>query len=122
MTRITNFGRKRTYVEAGFSKEQEDENVPPILDPPAPVESIIAPAADTVDQPPKKKRKRNKKPKDGANSSAATNEKEGSGWAEGGDDQAEGEAKGAEGGKQKKAVKSKDSKKGDKDSKSKGAL
>lgn len=120
MTRITNFGRKRTYVEAGFSKEPEDEVIHPIIGPPAPMDSTIAPTADAVDQPPKKKRKRNKKPKNGANASVMK-ETEDSRGAAGSDDQAEDGAKSVEGGNQKKTAKSKASMKGGKDSKSKGA-
>jgi hypothetical protein len=60
MTRITNFGRKRTYVEAGF-------NTDPVVgrsvyyEP----EAMATSKKDsvTVDAPPKKKRKRTKKPK-----------------------------------------------------------
>ncbi|KAF7985057.1 hypothetical protein HWV62_8907 [Athelia sp. TMB] len=120
MTRITNFGRKRTYVEAGFTKEPEEEVISPIIEPSAPVDSTIAPAADAIDQPPKKKRKRNKKPKDGANASVME-EEEGSGGATNGDDQAQGQAKGVEGRNPTKTTKSKANKKGGKDGKSKAA-
>lgn len=123
MTRITNFGiKKRTYVEAGFSKEPEPEITTPVLDPSTSVDAITAPAADAVDQPPKKKRKRNKKPKTGVNVSDL---KEKEGDVEGGDDQVEGEGKDAEQAKMKqKKAKSKAGKKSGnlKDSKTKGAF
>lgn len=121
MTRITNYGiKKRTYVEAGFSKEPEAEIATPVLDPPTSVDAIVEPTADALDQPPKKKRKRNKKPKTGDNP-PDLKEKEGNGAVEGGDDRVEAEGQDAEKPKQKK-VKSKPSKKSGKDSKTKGAL
>lgn len=121
MTRITNFGiKKRTYVEAGFSKESDAEITTPVLDPPNSVEAIVAPTADAVDQPPKKKRKRNKKPKT-VDDTSDLKERERNGAAEGGDDQVEGGGKDTEKAKQKK-TKSNASKKGGKDSKTKSAI
>ncbi|KAJ7452342.1 hypothetical protein B0H11DRAFT_286676 [Mycena galericulata] len=49
MTRVTNFGIKRTYVQAGFS----DRDAPAVQEP-------VASEPDSQVQPPKKKRKRTK--------------------------------------------------------------
>jgi zinc finger CCHC domain-containing protein 9 len=66
MTRITDFGRKRTYVEAGFTAQPElDEPVPT----PGASSSIPAPITQQVSEAPsgappaKKKRKRTPKSK-----------------------------------------------------------
>jgi len=59
MTRVTNFGRKRAYLEAGFG-QPEDEKIPLSPDDDDPDPSSQKPAND---EPPKKKRKvRKKKP------------------------------------------------------------
>ncbi|KAJ7172415.1 hypothetical protein C8R46DRAFT_1085876 [Mycena filopes] len=50
MTRVTNFGIKRTYVQAGFDNAAAEEAVP----------EPAAPAEETPAAPPKKKRKRTK--------------------------------------------------------------
>ena len=62
MTRYTNFGRKRTYVEAGFDNDPKPE--------PAPEKTVsavqdAAPSGEGASEPEKKKRKRirGKKPK-----------------------------------------------------------
>jgi zinc finger CCHC domain-containing protein 9 len=62
MTRVTNFGRKRTYVEAGFKGNGDMEAVG-VDDPSVPVEDANAATAKEVatNGPPKKKRKRTKK-------------------------------------------------------------
>jgi zinc finger CCHC domain-containing protein 9 len=61
MTRITNFGRKRTHVEAGFAPEPAAELEQ--SNPPAPTAAALT-EASTVDAPPaKKKRKRTPKSK-----------------------------------------------------------
>jgi zinc finger CCHC domain-containing protein 9 len=60
MTRITNIGRKRSYVEASFSYEGDDL---PQEEPTPTVQEAVA-AED--EKPPKKKRKRGKKPKEAA--------------------------------------------------------
>ena len=65
MTRITNFGRKRTYVQAGFSGADNDatlvqRNVP--LDDPI-SNKLADPESTHAQPPPKKKRKRTPKSK-----------------------------------------------------------
>lgn len=117
MTRITNFGRKRTFVEAGFDKEPEEEIalVPEIPDT---IDAIVTPTADIADQPPKKKRKRTKKPKLGNKPSVPKAAEESNHVGEDGD-QAEGSGKDPVETQPKKA-KAKPNQKG-KDSKSKGA-
>jgi len=59
MTRVTNFGRKRTYLAAGFASEpQESTNVSATA---ASIPQELQNAVDIADQPPpKKKRKRTK--------------------------------------------------------------
>jgi len=62
MTRITNFGRKRTYVEAGFNNdplEGDGVNEPSVGN----MEATSKESNLTADAPPPKKRKRTKKPK-----------------------------------------------------------
>ncbi|KAG0700829.1 hypothetical protein DFH29DRAFT_929889 [Suillus ampliporus] len=66
MTRITNFGRKRTYVEAGFTDD------PPVEEPAEPQASTSTLPSESQphDQAtPKKKRKRTKKPKENSDGS-----------------------------------------------------
>jgi zinc finger CCHC domain-containing protein 9 len=73
MTRITNFGRKRTYVEAGFNTDPVAESS---VNEPSAVENVeVTPKEDsmTVDAPPKKKRKRSKKPKPQADEDGGAN-------------------------------------------------
>jgi zinc finger CCHC domain-containing protein 9 len=60
MTRITNFGIKRTYVEAGLSSNEKSVSEPTEPQEAVPrMEDSIARTGD-VGQPPKKKRKRTK--------------------------------------------------------------
>lgn len=61
MTRVTNFGRKRTYLEAGLSKAPDDVESDPTPDA-AEVEQGEN-ETQAVTQPPKKKSKKNKKKK-----------------------------------------------------------
>jgi zinc finger CCHC domain-containing protein 9 len=56
MTRVTNVGRKRTYIEAGFNSDE------PVAEPSESVSELKNPTGN-VDLPPKKKRKRTKRPK-----------------------------------------------------------
>jgi len=61
MTRITNFGRKRTYLEAGFAKEDKEEAVE------ADLTAFHAEEPKKIDAdaaPMKKARKRQRKSKD----------------------------------------------------------
>jgi hypothetical protein len=61
MTRITDFGRKRTYIEAGFASEPLNSEPTPA---PAAAPSAPGPATeDTAEKPAKKKRKRTPKSK-----------------------------------------------------------
>jgi hypothetical protein len=57
MTRVTNIGRKRSYVEASFKYNEEDSP----KDPPQLTLQLDDPLEE--EKPPKKKRKRGKKPK-----------------------------------------------------------
>lgn len=61
MTRVTNLGRKRSFVEASFNYNEDqlpDEPTPqPALEPGTPT--------GEEEKPPKKKRKRGKRPKSG---------------------------------------------------------
>lgn len=62
MTRITDFGRKRTHVQAGFPDDSApvEESAEPQAS-----TSTLPPESQPQDQvPPKKKRKRTKKPKE----------------------------------------------------------
>jgi zinc finger CCHC domain-containing protein 9 len=62
MTRITDFGRKRTYVDAGFASEPLPDpapSAPPSAPPPAPA----AAPDEAAEKPAKKKRKRTPKSK-----------------------------------------------------------
>jgi hypothetical protein len=61
MTRITNFGRKRTYVEAGFAN---DALVEEPAEPQASTSTLPSESQPRDQAPPKKKRKRTKKPKE----------------------------------------------------------
>jgi zinc finger CCHC domain-containing protein 9 len=74
MTRITNIGRKRTYVEAGFKNALEGAAS---VHKPTVEENMTATSKEdngTTDAPPKKKRKRTKKPKAHAGDSGAPTE------------------------------------------------
>ncbi|KAI9063344.1 hypothetical protein FKP32DRAFT_702991 [Trametes sanguinea] len=84
MTRYTNFGRKRTYLEAGFNNEPQPE--PESAPAPEKIENAVAPSEGTS-EPEKKKRKRirGKKPKPAAEGGEGSN-------AQDGDDEAHGEA------------------------------
>jgi len=57
MTRITNFGRKRTYVQAGFTDDAHVE------EPQASTSTLQSESHSHGQSPPTKKRKRTKKPK-----------------------------------------------------------
>ncbi|KAH7913282.1 hypothetical protein BJ138DRAFT_657062 [Hygrophoropsis aurantiaca] len=76
MTRITNFGRKRTYVEAGFSAEAAaDSELARDVEPSQETTSThrAADPTDSTSDPSKKKRKRTKKPKaDGSKGKEST--------------------------------------------------
>ncbi|KAF9241848.1 hypothetical protein BU15DRAFT_73187 [Melanogaster broomeanus] len=62
MTRITNFGRKRNYVEAGFASEPfSTSNQHPTCEPKS--VNDVSPSTQGDSTPAKKKRKRTKKPK-----------------------------------------------------------
>ncbi|KAH7923147.1 hypothetical protein BV22DRAFT_1015989 [Leucogyrophana mollusca] len=66
MTRITNFGRKRSYVEAGFAGEPTPEEISQNSEPSRETDAAHKEAlnsAEATPAPPKKKRKRSKKPK-----------------------------------------------------------
>ncbi|KAL7282108.1 hypothetical protein ACG7TL_003577 [Trametes sanguinea] len=82
MTRYTNFGRKRTYVEAGFNNDPQPEPEPA----PAPekIENTAA-AAEGTSEPEKKKRKRirGKKPKLAAETLEGQDDRDGTGEAPG---------------------------------------
>lgn len=60
MTRYTNLGRKRSYVEAGF--ETQEPPVAPVQSPQAQIGSVDIPegTVESDPKPPKKKRKRGK--------------------------------------------------------------
>ncbi|KAI9001181.1 hypothetical protein BD414DRAFT_473869 [Trametes punicea] len=68
MTRYTNFGRKRTYVQAGFDNDPKPEPEPDRI------EDTAVPASDGTSEPLKKERKqiRLKKPKRAAEDAVAT--------------------------------------------------
>ena len=74
MTRATNFGRKRTYVQAGFPEHETSHWHGPTVDTPQPESSTTAPKTNNLIEneptqdaaaapPPKKKRKRTPKSK-----------------------------------------------------------
>ena len=58
MTRVTDFGLKRTYLEAGFSNDETPSKKTALVD-----QSSTNPTASTEVAPPKKKRKRTPKSK-----------------------------------------------------------
>ena len=61
MTRVTNFGIKRTYLEAGFSNDETPSTNTDLVD--KPLNGIHDPSASSEVSPPKKKRKRTPKSK-----------------------------------------------------------
>jgi zinc finger CCHC domain-containing protein 9 len=93
MTRITNFGRKRTHVEATFNYNEadlEDSDADSSLENAAGESTAVTPNAEGVeptetpeddrgvdDQPPKKKRKRGPRRKAGAKTAATAEGDEG---------------------------------------------
>jgi hypothetical protein len=62
MTRITDFGRKRTHVQAGFPDDSEPAQEP--TEPHASTSTLPSESQPHDQVPPKKKRKRTKKPKE----------------------------------------------------------
>lgn len=62
MTRITDFGRKRTHVQAGFHDDSERVEEP--AEPQASTSTLPSESQPQDQVPPKKKRKRTKKPKE----------------------------------------------------------
>ena len=58
MTRVTNFGLKRTYLEAGFSNDETPSKETAVVQ-----QSPTGPTVSTEVAPPKKKRKRTPKSK-----------------------------------------------------------
>jgi zinc finger CCHC domain-containing protein 9 len=60
MTRVTNFGLKRTYLEAGFSNDETPSKETALT---VPSTGIHDPSASSEVAPPKKKRKRTPKSK-----------------------------------------------------------
>jgi zinc finger CCHC domain-containing protein 9 len=62
MTRITDFGRKRTHVQAGFPDDSERVEEP--AEPQASTSTLPSESQPQDQVPPKKKRKRTKKPKE----------------------------------------------------------
>ena len=58
MTRVTNFGLKRTYLEAGFSNDETPSKETTVVQ-----QSPTGPTVPTEVAPPKKKRKRTPKSK-----------------------------------------------------------
>lgn len=82
MTRVTNLGRKRTYIEAGFSHNAEAEDPDRLLGNDPPASNLDK---EATDPPPKKKRKRTKKPKSQVEETKQSKDLE-TGIAGGGDD------------------------------------
>lgn len=84
MTRVTNFGRKRTYLQAGFGtseelpQQSEDQNVAITNHAQEATVGGESASADVEGEPPKKKRKRIRKKKPRADAEASTG-KEGDG-------------------------------------------
>jgi zinc finger CCHC domain-containing protein 9 len=67
MTRITDFGRKRTHVQAGFPDDSEPAQEP--TEPHASTSTLPSESQPHDQVPPKKKRKRTKKPKENGDES-----------------------------------------------------
>ncbi|KIJ68085.1 hypothetical protein HYDPIDRAFT_107723 [Hydnomerulius pinastri MD-312] len=90
MTRITNFGRKRTYVEASFAGDlpsaSHDATEPKAAD-------LAVSSAQGDSAPPKKKRKRTKKSKDVSGDGQQTSDSKPAGEADG-EDMGEGPSSG----------------------------
>ncbi|KAJ8083837.1 hypothetical protein PM082_002603 [Marasmius tenuissimus] len=70
MTRITNFGRKRTYLESTVPHREPEETQPSPIATSASTSASNENVTDSNEQPPKKKRKRTKKSQRTGNSAA----------------------------------------------------
>lgn len=70
MTRVTNFGRKRTYVDSGLGPQADPETTYSLQDERANDDPTVEEAAVEAVPPPKKKRKRTKMSKRDGNAAA----------------------------------------------------